>query len=102
MPSRKYKCKNVAGGCEFAFTKGIIEIEEGVEFECPSKLSGCGAEEITGKKDPAPAWPLWKKVAIPGAAVVILGVGVAVFMRPTPNPDLANQRLTEFFPGLKP
>src|SRR5262249_10054231 len=60
VPSRKYKCTNVAGGCEHAFTKELIEIEEGVEFECPNKLSACGAQEITGKAEKGPGWPLWK------------------------------------------
>ncbi len=26
MPIRRYKCKNVAGGCEHAFVKDIIEV----------------------------------------------------------------------------
>jgi hypothetical protein len=102
MPVKKYKCKNVAGGCEHAFTKDIIEIEEGVDFECPSKLSGCGAEEITGKKEVGPGWPMWKKAAVAVGAVAVLGGGTAALMHKTPCPDCADQMLTDIFgPGLK-
>jgi len=102
MPVKKYKCKNVAGGCEHAFTKDIIEIEEGVDFECPSKLSSCGAEEITGKPEAGPAWPAWKKAAVVGGALAVLGVGTAALMHKSEDPDAANQMLTDYFPGLKP
>lgn len=101
MPSRKYKCKNVAGGCEHAFTKDIIEIEEGVEFECPSKLKACEAEEITNVKQAGPGWPVWKKAAVAVVVVGVLGGGTALLMHKTPDPDAANQMLTDFFPGLK-
>ena len=102
MPVKKYKCKNVAGGCEFAFTKDIIEIAEGADFECPSKLKACEAEEITGKPETGPGWPTWKKAAVGVGAVAILGVGAATLIPKSPQPDLANQMLTDYFPGLKP
>src|SRR5882724_3803776 len=102
MPVKKYKCKNVAGGCEHAFTKDIIEIAEGVDFECPGKLSGCGAEEITGKKEAGPAWPMWKKAAVAAGAIAVLGVGTAALMHKSPCPECADQMLTDIFgPGLK-
>jgi hypothetical protein len=101
VPSRKYKCTNVAGGCEHAFTKELIEIEEGVEFECPSKLSGCGAKEITKETQSGPGWPLWKKGAVAAGVVFVLGAGTTMLIPKTPDPELANQMLTDFFPGLK-
>jgi|GraSoiStandDraft_32_1057276.scaffolds.fasta_scaffold932015_1 hypothetical protein len=101
MPSRKYKCTNVAGGCEHAFTKELIELEEGAEFECPSKLSGCSAQEITGKSEKGPGWPVWKKAAVAAGVVAALGVGATTLIPKTPDPDAANQMLSDFFPGLK-
>lgn len=102
MPVKKYKCKNVAGGCEHAFTKDIIEIAEGVDFECPSKLKGCEAVEITGKTEAGPGWPMWRKAAVAVGAIAILGGGAAALMHKSPDPDAANQMLTDIFgPGLK-
>ena len=102
MPSRKYKCTNVAGGCEHAFTKEVIEVEEGVEFECPHKLSGCGAVEVTNKKaETGPGWPVWKKGAVAAGVVVVLGAGAAMMIPKTPDPVAANEMLSDFFPGLK-
>ncbi len=98
MPIQKYQCKNVAGGCENAITHGIIEVEEGTEFECPGKLAGCEAKEIEVEvKPPVP----WKKIAMGAGAVAVLGAGVAMFVHKTPDRDAADQMLTDTFPGLR-
>ncbi len=84
MPIRRYKCKNVAGGCEHAFVKDIFEVADGVEFECPGNLASCEVEEVTGKERGSGS-PLWKKVALVGGLIAVMGVGAAMFVRREPT-----------------
>ncbi|MDX1982855.1 MAG: hypothetical protein SFV51_21475 [Bryobacteraceae bacterium] len=103
MAAKKYKCTNFAN-CDKALTKDLIEIEDGEDFTCPSGESECqkkylqaaGAGGGTGGGGGVP------KAAIAALAGVLAIAALAFFLWPkSPDPDLANTMIMDFFPRLK-
>lgn len=99
MATKKYKCTNFAA-CDLALSKEIIEIEEGEEIVCP----GCHGPNSLAPLDPrprnGPGDSIRKKALVGAAAVAALGLLTWVFWPSSPNPELANAMLSDFFPAL--
>jgi DNA-directed RNA polymerase subunit RPC12/RpoP len=95
MPAQEYKCTNFAG-CDKALTKEVIEIEQGQDLVCP----GCNQETLEPLKGPdnGRKVPL-RLMAIAGAVVAVLLL-VWLFWPASPNADLANKMLSDFYPQL--
>jgi osmotically-inducible protein OsmY len=90
MPVVKYRCTNIAGGCDIATKREVVEIEEGQEAVCPNKDCDWPLEPV-----PPPRPPKW---IIPVVALLCIA-GLAAWLltrspKPTPPPPRAASSTT--------
>ena len=99
MATKTYKCTNYAE-CDTALSKQPVEIEDGEDAICPNcgkaTLESQGTARGGTKKDASAG----RKLIIAAAAVLLLAVLAWAFWPHSPNPDMANAMLSDFFPRL--
>ncbi len=104
MAAKKFTCTNFAN-CDAALSKQVIEIEDGEDVLCPSckgtntlvAAGGAGG----GTAAAGGSGGSKKKLIIAALAVVVIALAVWVFWPSSPNRELANTMLGDFFTRLK-